>query len=281
MHRILILGASGFIGNSLYKELQGYYDVYGTYHSQAGMFEDNQVFFAYDHSKDELAHLLMELAPTLIISSLSGNFESQLKAHQMVSEYALATQARIIFLSSVMVFDSKGAFPAYEKESPSADSQYGRFKISVEKLLLKLPKEQVAILRLPMILGVNSPMVSQLKEAIKHQATFDVHPNLIVNVNTNDKVAQQVHYIINKSLFGTFHLGSSDVIHHSDLFQEISEKISDKKPIFKNVYSSNEDRYLAALPKHNKLPKNYRITVPEVITASTLNEEIITLKSGL
>ena len=36
MKRILILGASGFIGNALYKELNSYYDTFGTYFSKKG-----------------------------------------------------------------------------------------------------------------------------------------------------------------------------------------------------------------------------------------------------
>ena len=38
------------------------------------------------------------------------------------------------------------------------------------------------------------------------------------------------------------------------------------------------DRYLAILPKENKLPQNYRITIEEVISDSTLKDEITTLK---
>ena len=33
MRPIIILGASGFIGNTLYKELAPYYKTYGTYNS--------------------------------------------------------------------------------------------------------------------------------------------------------------------------------------------------------------------------------------------------------
>jgi len=36
-------------------------------------------------------------------------------------------------------------------------------------------------------------------------------------------------------------------------------------PIFKRVYTTNEDRYLAALPKDNKLPKNLLVSCQEVI----------------
>jgi len=277
--KILILGASGFIGNSLYKELLSYFDVYGTYASQDGLFGDNRVFYKYRVEDNALDVILTKVQPDIIISCLRGDFAAQYKAHELLVEYCMATNSRLLFISTVNVFDGNGTFPSYENETPFSQSNYGRFKISIEKLLQTLPKENYAILRLPMVLGVNSPKVFQLKQAIKNQAAFEIFPNLIISVTTADKTAQQIHYIINKKGKGIYHLASKDVVHHDDLFKEISNKLSDKIPIFKSVYSSNEDRYLAILPKKNKLPKTYRITVAEVIEDSTLKEEIITLKN--
>ena len=131
---------------------------------------------------------------------------------------------------------------------------------------------------MPIVLGVNSPRIVQLKKASQHKADFEVFPNLIVSVTTASKIAQQVHYIINKNKFGIFHLASNDVIHHNDLFEEISEKLSLQNIIFKQIFQSNEDAYLAILPKDNKLPRNYRTTVSQVIDECTLNEEIDSLK---
>ncbi len=276
--RILILGASGYLGNTLYKELLSYFDVYGTYCNQVGVFGENQVFFRYNVEGGGLDSLLAHIQPTVIISALKGDHRAQYRAHETLVEYSLATDARILFLSTVHVFDGKGEFPSYENDKPASNSDVGRFKISIEKLLQTLPKKNYAILRLPLVLGVNSPSVFQLKQAIKYHEHFEIFPNLIVSVTTADKFAQQVHYILNQRGHGIYHLASKDIIHHDDLFKEISEKISDKKPIFKSAYSSNEDTYLALLPKKNKLPKNYRITVAEVIEDSTLKEEIITLK---
>ena len=69
------------------------------------------------------------------------------------------------------------------------------------------------------------------------------------------------------------------MIHHNELFEDISEKLNHKKPIFKSVFSSNQDQYLAILPKINVLPKNYHISIEEVIADSVLKDEIETLKT--
>ena len=78
---ILILGASGFIGNVLYKELLSYFDVYGTYCHNTD-FRDNQVFYQYDVTNDALYSILDNVRPNFIISALRGDFQAQLKAHE-------------------------------------------------------------------------------------------------------------------------------------------------------------------------------------------------------
>ena len=130
-----------------------------------------------------------------------------------------------------------------------------------------------------MVLGFHSPRILQLRQAIKYKATFEIYPNLTISATTVDKVAQQIHYIISKKLDGIFHLASDDMVHHDDLFRDITSKIGDKKPIFKNVFRRSKNEYLAILPKKNKLPKQYRISVAKVIEDSTLSEEITTFKN--
>ena len=278
-NRILILGASGFIGNTIYKELTSYFDVYGTYHTANKALDYNNVMFKFNVEKDNINDTLNKVNPNYIISSLRGPFKDQLRVHQETLNYTLsAVNCKIIYLSTVNVFDGKGKFPSYENDSLLADSQYGKYKVRQEKAINKLPNSKFAILRLPLVLGVNSPRIIQLKEASKNKTDFEVYPNLIISVTTANKIAQQVHYIINKNLNGIFHLSSNDMIHHLELFEELSKKLELNHFVFKNIYTSNKDRYLAILAKHNKLPKNYQINIPQVIEDCVLKEEIESLR---
>lgn len=279
-NRILILGASGFIGRSIYLELQSYFDVYGTYATKNNLYSENHVYFKYRLEEDELDIILQKVKPGIIISSLRGDFNLQTAAHRQLCAYLSSNKhSRIVYLSSMHVFDGKFQLPSYEDDKPLAESDYGKFKITVERMLLKNSPTQTTILRLPIVLGIHSPRILQLRQAIKHKAAFEVYPNLIISITTADKVAQQIHFIIRKKLDGIFHLASDDMVHHEDLFKEITSKMGDKTPIFKSVFRRNEDEYLAILQKKNKLPKNYRISVTKVIKDSTLNEEITTFKN--
>jgi dTDP-4-dehydrorhamnose reductase len=278
-HRILILGASGYVGNAIYRELCTYFETYGTYYCAHELYDNNKAFYCYDIATDAIGKIVQQIKPTIIISALRGNFKAQYHAHKQVCKYINSDPGcRLLYLSSVNVFDGLYNLPSYEETRPTAVSEYGKFKVSLEKLLFEKIKNQVSILRLPMVLGAYSPRILQVRQAIKHQAVFDVYPNLIISVTTANTIAQQIHYIINKELSGIFHLASNDLVHHQDLFIEICEKISNKTPIFKSIYNSNDDQYLAILPKHNILPANYQTTVAEVIENSTL-EDLITIKN--
>ncbi len=277
--RILILGGSGFIGNALYKELHSYFEVHCTYCEQHGAFSENHIFYKFCVEEDSMLLLLNKIRPTIIISAISGDFKSQFEAHQQIVNYALINDGcSVLYISSSEVFDGKFRFPSYENDLTLSETVLGKFKISVEKLLLETIPQQTAILRLPMVLGINSPEIIHLRQCIRHNANFEVFPNLVITATTINKVCQQIHYIINQSLFGIFHLASTDMVHHEDLFKEITSKMGNKIPIFKSVFSSNEDRYNAILTKENKLPISQQITVSQVIEECSLNEEIMSIK---
>lgn len=263
--KILILGASGFIGNALYKELRSYFDTYGTYNSARRSFEDNQQFFKYDMEEDDIFQLLKKIRPQIIISALRGNFASQIQAHQHLVEYISENDCKLFFISSANVFDAYSKYPSYENDKTLSESIYGRLKIKIENMLLRLPKDKTAILRVPMVFGNSSPRIKKIKNHIWNNEPIEVFPNLIMNVTHDDKLTQQIHYLVNQNKSGIFHLGSKDLVHHDEFIKEVVDRIGKFNPIFKRVYTTNDERYLAVLAKTNKLPKNLQMTYQEII----------------
>ncbi|MGS2727000.1 sugar nucleotide-binding protein [Psychroserpens sp. BH13MA-6] len=265
-HRILILGASGFIGNAIYKELCAYFKTFGTYRIPKKDYDNNQHFFQYNVEEDDIYDILKATNPSIVISCLRGDFRAQTIAHQHISEYLLEHDCKIIFLSSANVFDAYSKYPSYEFDKTLSGSIYGHFKIKIENMLLRLPKKKVAIVRLPMVLGSQSPRLKEIKQHLRDKTAIEIFPNIIMNVTTDSKVTQQIHYMINRNKYGIFHLGSIDLVHHDEYIKDIIKQIPYKNGVtYKHVYTTNEDRYLAVLPKFNKLPKHLEITSAEVL----------------
>ena len=263
--RVLILGGSGFLGHAIYKEISQFYDTYATYFSARRSYANNKQFFSFNMEEDDVFEILEKVRPQVVISALRGNFAAQIQAHQHLMEYLMEHQCILYFLSSANVFDAYRKYPSYEYDKTLSESVYGRLKIKIENMMLRLPEEKMGILRVPMVFGNASPRVKEIKKFIWDNEPVEVFPNLILNVTTDDKLTQQVHYLINQELTGIFHLGSKDLVHHEDFIKEVVGRIGNFNPLYKRVYTSNEDRYLAVLPKDNKLPKNLQTGYQQII----------------
>ncbi len=269
--KILIIGGSGFLGNAIYKELCNYFDTYGTFFSARKSFENNQQFIKYDMNEDDVFWVLKKIKPNIIISAVRGDFGAQVQAHQHIVEYISENDSKLYFISSANVFDAYSKYPSYEHDKTLSESVYGRLKIKIENMLLRIPKEKMGILRVPMVFGNSSPRIKEIKRFILENEPIEVFPNLILNVTNDDKLTQQIHYLINHDKSGIYHLGSSDLVHHEDFIKEVVERIGNFNPIYKRVFTTNEDRYLAVLPKDNKLPKNLQVSYQDVINHHILS----------
>jgi len=269
LDKILILGASGFIGGMLYKELCNFYDTYGTYHT-GKIYSGNKHYIHFDMENDDILEILYKIKPNVIISALRGDFDVQIETHIYISEYVKKAKCRIIFMSSANVFDAFSNYPSYEHDKTLSESKYGRLKIRIENMLMRLPKKNYVIARMPMVFGNSSPRLKELKSFLNENVPYEVFPNLIMNVACVDKLVLQIHYIINRNKKGIYHLGSSDLVHHDEFIIELAKKLEYPKPFVKHVFTSNEDRFLAVLPKDNLLPKHLRFTHYEILENTKL-----------
>ena len=267
MKNILILGGSGFIGYSLYKELSPFFNTFGTFNSNIN-FKKNKHFFKYDIEKNDIEKLLTKLKPGIIISSLRGPFENQIILHNLLINYSKKFNFKLIFLSSSNVFDSFHNYPSYEYDKTLSESKYGIFKIKIENAILRMKNKNFVIARLPMIFGLNCPRIKEMKDKMLEKKPFEVFPNSIINVNSILKLCQQIHYIINQELSGIFHLGSTDLISHHEFFKKLAIHRNFEKIVFKQVFTINDLRYIAVLPRENKLPSHLTITCDEVLSDS-------------
>ena len=273
LKKILILGASGFIGHSIQKELSKYYNTFGTYHTNK-LFKIKNNFQYYDLASSDINKLIIKVKPNLIISCLKGPFSLQIRTHESVIKYVKKNNCRIMFISSSNVFDAFEHFPSYEYDKTLSKSKYGKFKSKIENMILKLNTVKYVIIRLPMVFGIKSHRNKEIKLLIKENKPIDVYPNTIVNINSDSILSQQVNYIINKNLSGIFHLGTKDLISHFDLIKKIVRKVDNNNLKFKHIYTTNNLRYIAVLPKKNCLPSHLYPNCESIINSFSLNLNI-------
>lgn len=196
---------------------------------------------------------------------MRGDFEAQIYAHQEAIRYILKYNRKLIFLSSANVFDAFTNYPSYEYDKTFSHSIYGKFKIQIENSLLRLPNQNYNIFRLPMVFGVQSPRIEELKTIYKVNDSIEVFPMVVINAASLRHLKQQIHFLINRNAQGVFHLGSTDLVHHEDLILDMCKTLNLENPKITQVYESNDDRYLAILPKENRLPSHLDYKIKDIL----------------
>ena len=263
MVKVLIFGGSGYLGNAIFKELNPFYDVYGTYFNNI-KFKKNKRFFYFDLNND-LSILLKKIQPTHVISSLKGDFNDQTLFHIKLIKQCDNKKIRFLFVSSSNVFDSFTNYPSYENDKTFSESIFGRFKINIENKILRMRSKKWVILRSPMIFDKNSPRINDIIFKSKESLAIEIFPNLIVNINSSKIFAKQIHYIISRNINGIVHHGSKDLVNHDEYIFSIIKKLNIKKVNYKYIYTTNENRYLALFSNKNILPDHLHFSYHETL----------------
>jgi len=263
MNKILIFGGSGSLGQAIFKELNPFFDVYCTYYSQK-KFKKNKRYFYFDIS-NEFDELLNIIKPNLIISSLKGDFNSQITFHEKAINSCENNRIKLLFISSSNVFDFFTNFPSYENDKTFSNSLFGRVKINIENKILRMKNKNWVILRSAMVFDKGSTRLKNLINDIKQSIPIEIFPNLIININSTDVFAKQIHYIISRKLKGIFHHGSKDLINHDEFIFSIIKNRDLKQVNYKFVYTTNENRYLALFSNTNLFPKHLQFSYEDVL----------------
>lgn len=270
--RILVLGASGLTGKAIVKELQNENEVYGTYFHQKDEFSNYKNMVYLDAGDlNNIRDILVKIEPNIIISSMRGEFEKQIQLHKIVSQYLLNKKdGKLIYLSSANAFDNSVETPHYESDVPNAESAYGIFKVSCEKMLIDMLNEKAIIIRVPFIWSKHAPRFLKIKEQISEGKPIKCYRNLYSNHTTHIHIAHSIHAIINNGFSGIFHIGSKDIIEYKDFIGKLLIKMKCSNYDIELEQEPECKYFLAMSSNRNELEKDLTITIDDIIDYLTM-----------
>jgi len=229
MRTVLILGASGTIGSAIFRRLsqEKTLRVAGTCFSARQKESPDLIRFSLEA---DILPLLRQVRPDVIVSALRGDFGKQLAVHEAAANYVFAHSGKMIFLSTVNVFDGSLEKPHYESDARIAHSDYGRFKLQCEDLLWDRLGRQAAVLRLPFVWGKNSPRMEAVRAGCSagELEVYDIQCNHAADL----QIAELVEWIIREDKSGTFHVGTSDIVGYEPFMERLIAAMGEKKPRF-------------------------------------------------
>ncbi|WDL99228.1 sugar nucleotide-binding protein [Alicyclobacillus sp. ALC3] len=272
MQRVLIIGASGLVGRALSEELQGGFDVYGTYNSSLTKLPSDKQFRVDIQDINKLSEITRSINPDIVISCVGGEFKQQLILHKELAIELENNTSRMYYFSTTNVFDGDESKPHVENDIPTAQSDYGTFKIECETILNNILGDRAIIIRIPAIWGKDAPRWNSLQENIRNNAVIDVYSNLINNNLVDIVLAKQLRFIIENELNGIFHLGSVDMMTHAQFYEHILNKLGRDKNLLR--YRLYGDKAETCYFRLNSL----RDDIPDYLLST--NEDIISYLLG-
>ncbi|NEP27761.1 NAD(P)-dependent oxidoreductase [Moorena sp. SIO3I6] len=168
--KLLVTGASGFLGWNLCQLAKEKWDIYGTYFTQKIDIPGISLVKADLREFQDMKHLFAEIQPAGVIHTAAQSKPNFCQTHREES-YSINVTASIniarlsadydipcVFTSTDLVFD--GLNPPYLETDPvSPISYYGEQKVMAEEgMRSHYPK--VAICRMPLMFGITPPTAS-------------------------------------------------------------------------------------------------------------------------
>ncbi|WP_036480178.1 NAD(P)-dependent oxidoreductase [Myxosarcina sp. GI1] len=230
MKKLLVTGASGFLGWNLCQVARKYWQVYGTYFSH--LVEIPGVSLTEIDLRDysSLQQLFVATAPDAVIHTAAASKPNFCQTHPLES-YSINVEASLnvarlcakfnipcAFTSTDLVFDGKSSF--YKESDPvSPISYYGEQKVAAEQKMLAI-HPQIAVCRMPLMFGLASPVAGSMLQPMVTNLKAGTELNLFVDEfrtpASATTAAKGLLLAIEKRVTGILHLGGKERISRYD-----------------------------------------------------------------
>ncbi len=248
--KVLILGASGFLGGHLYKDMRmdDSFEVMGTYNGNRDCDELKKIDVA---DKSEIGNIIKYFEPDVVLWSLmsktSEKYLIELGLNNILE--CISSKQKLIFISSNAVFNG-GQGNHKEEEEPqyknSNDSIaiYANAKIDAEKIVKKL--ENYIIVRPGAIYGKDiqgkwDSRTTRFIEEAKENKEVIRTKNLYTTFVKVDELALAITELIKIDYKGIIHLGPEKKCSYYDYYRNIAMNLEIDENIVKSNLISYED----------------------------------------
>jgi len=221
--RVIVTGASGQLGQALYKELteQGY-DLIDI--------PDYPDINISDHS---IVAMLTDLSPELVIHCAAmTNVDACAKdpdtaflvnafGTQNVAHACLRCNAEMVYISTNEVFNGHAGRPYREDDQPQPGNPYGSSKRAGEQMAAHYLKNSLYIVRTAWLFGAGHMFPEKIVAAADNNGSLRVVTDEVSNPTYTVDLARAIAQLVQTHQFGTYHFVNSGHVSRFEFAKEI------------------------------------------------------------
>tara|TARA_B100001175_G_C19514272_1_gene646135 strand:- start:6194 stop:7018 length:825 start_codon:yes stop_codon:yes gene_type:complete len=272
--KILVIGASGFVGNYLFSQLKvnKKYITSGTRYKSL-----NKNLIAIDYKNlTNFSSILSRTNPDIIIWTagikdiklLEENFSiaerNNIKPIEIIVEFQQKSIKKIqfIFISSDYVFNGdKGNYN--EKDYANPDTNYGKSKLIAEKIIQE-KSELYSIIRVGAILGKGSQFWDWLIYELTNSKVINLYDE-IFSPTPIETLFLAVQRCIEMSLNGIFHISGDKKISRYELGLETKSLLSNCKTLVRKVKKNPQKAIDRSLKRSSEFNDFKNLEIKELL----------------
>ncbi len=226
MKKLLITGASGFLGWNLCQAAQAKWQVYGIYFSQKVVISGATLFKTDLRDYKAVSETFNTIKPDAVIHTAAASQPNFCQTHPEES-YEINVTASIniarlcneynipcAFTSTDLVFDGENPFYS-ESDRVSPICYYGEQKVTAEEKMSEI-NNAIALCRMPLMFGQASPVSSSFIQGMINNLKTGKEVNLFVDEFRTPASAATASagllLAVEKELKGILHLGGQERI---------------------------------------------------------------------
>ncbi len=248
MKKILVIGASGFIGNYFFLELKkvSNFSVFGTYYSNK---KEGLIYLDYTNPR-ELNKILKYINPEIIIWAAGiKNIDDLESNHSLAEKHNLIPvknlvkfqnkvkhNINLIFISSDYVFDGKkGEYTT--DDYPNPDTIYGKSKLDAEHYIKSNSPFHI-IIRVGSVIGLGSNFWDWIIGKLKLNQKIELYDD-VFSPTPIDILYKAIIKSIELKLNGLYHVSGDRCMSRYDFGLLISKSLKTKSKLIKTNKENN------------------------------------------
>lgn len=238
MKKLLVTGASGFLGWNLSRTPQKEWDIVGTYHQhpdglypgtkgiQLDLLDDNQVLKAIEKIKpDAILHLAANSSTGFCEKHPELSYKINVEATGTLAQLCQSKSIPLVFTSSEQVYDGKQAI--YTDTDPSnAINTYGQQKAEAEQVIQQCFPE-AAIARIAVLFGQQGPtsycFMNDWLAKWKAGEEVTVFHDEIRSFLSGRSAVEALLLLLGEKASGVYNVGGADAMSRYDFAKLLAE----------------------------------------------------------